>query len=303
MFYRQKIILAILDEMGGSVSAKCMQKYLFLFSREQTSEKAFDFVPYKYGCFSFQANQDFVTLSKKGYINIKEEKGKTIYNIYGDHRYIEMLNLFDAMTVRTIKKDYSKYSEEELIAYTYRHWPFTAINSVIKEELLNAEELRAVETYKERYKKVEPVLMTIGYEGMTLEEYLRQLICNDIHVLCDVRKNAYSMKYGFSKAILSKACNGVGIKYIHIPELGIESEDRQSLNEQADYDKLFDKYERTTLKENWNYLLELRETINENKRVCLTCFERDPRQCHRTRIANALMILLQAEYKYRPIIK
>ena len=44
-----------------------------------------------------------------------------------------------------------------------------------------------------------------------------------------MRKNAFSMKYGFSKGILEKACNGVNIKYVHISELGIESSKRQTL--------------------------------------------------------------------------
>ena len=38
-----------------------------MVTRKQ-SEKSFDFVPYKFGSFSFQANQDLSTLSKKGYV-------------------------------------------------------------------------------------------------------------------------------------------------------------------------------------------------------------------------------------------
>jgi uncharacterized protein (DUF488 family) len=50
------------------------------------------------------------------------------------------------------------------------------------------------------------------------------------------------MKYGFSKSQLEKACDGVGVKYIHIPELGIDSDKRQVLNTQTDYDNLFMSY-------------------------------------------------------------
>lgn len=32
--------------------------------------KIYDFVPYRYGCFSFEANKDIVSLSKEGYILI-----------------------------------------------------------------------------------------------------------------------------------------------------------------------------------------------------------------------------------------
>ena len=67
-----------METFGGRLTAKSLQKYLFLFTRKQT-DKSFDFVPYKYGCFSFQANQDVVTLGKYGYLNIIEsEEGRYI---------------------------------------------------------------------------------------------------------------------------------------------------------------------------------------------------------------------------------
>ena len=69
LYYRRKILLALLEVFGGQLTAKSLQKFLFLFTRKQEI-KAFDFVPYKYGCFSFQANQDIVTLSKYGYVEI-----------------------------------------------------------------------------------------------------------------------------------------------------------------------------------------------------------------------------------------
>ncbi len=49
------------------------------------------------------------------------------------------------------------------------------------------------------------------------------------------------------KGTLSKACAGVGIRYEHFRELGIESDKRQTLVTHADSDALFDAYERTTL--------------------------------------------------------
>ena len=66
-------------------------------------------------------------------------------------------------------------------------------------------------------------------------------------LLCDVRRNPLSRKYGFSKSTLSKACGNVGIRYEHLPELGIASEQRQELTTQADYDALFEVYERKDL--------------------------------------------------------
>ena len=116
------------------------------------------------------------------------------------------------------------------------------------------------------------------------------LLQNDVRVLCDVRKNAYSQKFGFSKSQLEKACNGTGIKYIHIPNLGIISEKRKDLRCQSDYDDLFDDYEATTLdssRDELNYLFML---LQNHRRIALTCFEHDPLQCHRSRIAKKLNV-------------
>ena len=89
---------------------------------------------------------------------------------------------------------------------------------------------------------------------------------------------------------------GVGIRYVHVPQLGIASEKRQDLRSQKDYDILFDEYERTTLKEHKDALLYVRSIMDSDKRVALTCFEKDPRQCHRSRVANALMHFPNIEY-------
>ena len=156
-----------------------------------------------------------------------------------------------------------------------------------------------VETQKRTYSQ--PQLLSIGYEGITLETYINKLIINDVHVLCDVRKNAFSQKYGFSKSQLQKACEGVGIRYVHIPELGIESDKRLELHSQTDYDTLFQDYEKTTLKNNHIALLKVRDLIVKDKRVALTCFEKNPLQCHRTRVANALMQLPGINYTFKAL--
>lgn len=202
--------------------------------------------------------------------------------------------MFEQQYLRDIKRQFGNYTQNDLIKYTYVNYPFWAINSAIADTLLNDEELANVKKQKKVFHETQ--LFTIGYEGLSLEQYINKLLLKDIRVLCDVRKNAYSQKYGFSKAVLSKACAGANIEYIHIPQLGIESDKRQSLNCQIDYDILFDEYERTTLKDNQEALLYVRSIIDKNKRVALTCFEKDPKQCHRTRVANALMALPDIDY-------
>ena len=63
-----------------------------------------------------------------------------------------------------------------------------------------------------------------------IEAFINNLIQNDIRLLCDVRKNPLSRKFGFSKGKLSHILDTIGIKYVHIPDLGIESDKRRSLD-------------------------------------------------------------------------
>ena len=124
-------------------------------------------------------------------------------------------------------REHAKLRGNALIAEQYRKFPYYASRSEIVEKVLpNAESRRRVAAA--RPAKAEPGLATIGYEGKSLESYLNQLLRAGVTLLCDVRRNPLSRKYGFAKSTLSKACEGVGIRYEHLPELGIASEERRS---------------------------------------------------------------------------
>ena len=284
IYYRRKILLAMIEAFGGEITAIRLQKLLFLFTQKQIN-KTFDFVPYRYGCFSFQANQDIATLTTYGYLTFSDE-GNTIRLNKSDKPF-PSINMSDNQYINEIKNDFGLLSQTELIKYTYIHYPYYATKSAIAKEMLNEEQMQKIRLQIRRFD--EPTLFTIGYEGLTLEKYINLLIFNDIRTLCDVRKNAYSQKYGFSKNPLKTACEGFGISYLHIPDLGIESGQRQNLRSQSDYDALFDAYEESVLKNNEQSIFALRNLLQNDKRIALTCFEKTPHQCHRSRIAKRLM--------------
>lgn len=296
LYYRRKILLALLEMFNGHLSAIQLQKYLFLFTRQQTN-KAYCFVPYRYGCFSFQANQDLTTLATYGYITLDD----SYYSLANNNQsYLMQLDIFDQQYIRDIYTSFSAMSQDELIAYIYIHYPYYAINSSIANQLLTHDQIAKIES--QRPHKTQKQLYTIGYEGVSLEEYINKLILADIPLLCDVRKNAYSQKYGFSKSQLQKACEGVGIKYIHVPSLGIESDKRQNLRSQKDYDILFDEYERTTLRCNIESIKYICELLKQYNRIALTCFEKNPLQCHRSRVADAVVEFTNHQYPLTNII-
>ena len=239
-------------------------------------------------------------MSKYGYLEIVEHENGRHIHLLKKGNYASMLELFDNQLLFDTKLTFGSMTQNELIRYTYVTYPFYAIRSSIAEKILSTDELDKVKAQERRID--EQQLFTIGYEGKTLEKYIVSLILKDVHVLCDVRKNAFSQKYGFSKSQLQKACEGVGIRYVHIPELGIESEQRQDLRSQADYDLLFDRYEKTVLQFQATYLGQIKELVDTYQRVALTCFEKNPLQCHRSRVAKHVMLLPGVKFKLTDIL-
>jgi hypothetical protein len=75
-------------------------------------------------------------------------------------------------------------------------------------------------------------LFTIGYEGRTQDEYLGLLTGAGVTLLADVRRNPISRKKGFSRKALAEGCAAVGVRYEHLPELGIASEKRKNANKE-----------------------------------------------------------------------
>lgn len=285
MYYRRKVLFSILEVFGEKLSRTQMQKLVFVFTQWQ-EKKAFDFVPYRFGCYSFQLNKDLQALSKRGFINEEKLNGYSYWHKLDNTEYSKQLKTKDRELLPRLKRKFGNVDQDELIRYTYIHYPYYAINSVIAEKYLNEQQYSHVLLQKVSFQ--EKRLFTIGYEGISLEKYLNKLLVNGVHLLCDVRKNSFSMKYGFSKSQLSYACEQVGIKFLHIPELGIESVKRKELKTSEDYSKLFEEYQNTTLVSNQSYLLKLAELFNNYDRIAITCFEASHEMCHRGCIAKNL---------------
>lgn len=282
MYYRRKIVLALLEAFGGELEKLQLQKLLMLFNTYQ-EEKSYHFVPYKFGCFSFQANADLSTMKKYAQV----EEGEKIWKKTDQTAYWENLKPKDRKAIAKLKANFQGQTSEELIRYTYVHFPYFAINSTVADRYLNNLEKSIVTA--QRPHSTKKALFTIGYEGLSLEEYINKLIAADVKVLCDVRKNSYSMKYGFNKSQLQMACDGVGIQFIHIPEVGIVSDKRRELHSQQDYDILFEDYKKTVLPQTLSQQEEILNLIKSHDRVAITCFEANICQCHRKHLAESLI--------------
>lgn len=287
-------MLGLIQKFGGSVSSTDLQRYLFLLNRDMEIPE-YEFIPTKSGCFSFQANQDLSTLTK--YKIVKESEGfwkrtdKTSY-----------LNQIKAEDKDLIEKFYTHFNEldgDALLKYIFENYPYYGIYSKDAEKILSSKKYKSVADNKP--KNTTQTLYTIGYEGKSVEFYTNQLIKADVKVLCDVRRNPLSMKYGFSKSQLKTVVESAGIIYIHLPGLGIASEKRQELKIKKDYDKLFSEYEKNILKNEEPELEKVYQLLISYKRIALTCFEADPDKCHRSRTVKALSIKFEHNYNIKHI--
>lgn len=281
MFYRRKIVFALLENFNEGLESTRLQKLVFLMTQMQ-KESNYDFIPYRYGCYSYSLKADLQAMVKREWL---QENEKT-YNTKTKKKYFKELTPEDQKLVAETISRYGNMKTDVITKHTYLNFPYYATKSTIAERLLPKQYFKKV--IEARSSDDSIILFTIGYEGISLEEYLNRLIKNNVKLLVDVRKNPLSQKYGFSKSSLSKFCGKLGIQYIHIPEVGIDSSKRRELNTQEDYDELFKEYRETVLQDtvhNQNSIIKL---LEQHKRIALTCFEANICQCHRTHLAEKL---------------
>lgn len=283
LFERQRLLLTLLDALGGPVGNTDFQKLLFLYTRECEETPSYEFVPYKFGAFSFTSYADKRRLAATGLLTENEN----LWQLTDVGTQTARRQAVKPLVVARFCRERATLRGNALIAEQYRRFPYHATRSEIVEKVLPEAEARRL-IAEALPPKAKPGLVTIGYERRSLEAYLNLLVRDAVTLLCDVRRNAISRKYGFSKGTLSKACDGVGIRYEHLPELGIDSQERRDLKTQADYDALFAEYERSSLPQQTGALSRIAGWVGAGERVALTCYEANICQCHRHCVAEAL---------------
>lgn len=280
MFYRRKILLALIEVFGGSLTKTDCQKLLFLFC-ERRGKNYYDFFPHKYGNFSLILTQDKNRLADLGMLTSHND-----FRLKGDEAYLDQLEEKDCTALHALVTEVGGIRGEELIHKVYLEVPHYVSRSQIATQILRTAEYKQISATWNNDQI--PCLFTVGYEGLSIDAYLDLLISHNIVVLVDVRKNPLSMKYGFSKKKLSDFTKMAGITYIHLPDLGIPSNLRQDLNSAADYQQLFDFYSSQILPDHTQALEELKRVISDYGRVAITCFEADYHFCHRHKVAEYL---------------
>jgi uncharacterized protein (DUF488 family) len=133
-----------------------------------------------------------------------------------------------------------------------------------------------------------PPLFTIGYEKAALRDVLQTLKHAKVELLIDTRAVAASRRAGFSKKMLATSLKEEGIDYLHLQKLGTPAEGREAARA-GDLKKLWRIYgKHIKTPEAQAQLSDLESLLHEGRRVCLLCYERNPDECHRSRIAELI---------------
>jgi uncharacterized protein (DUF488 family) len=136
-----------------------------------------------------------------------------------------------------------------------------------------------------------PVVLTVGHSTRTLAEFIRLLQVHDVSRVVDVRTVPRSRHNPqFNKASLPSALKKAGLGYTHMPGLGgLRHAKRDSINigwRNISF-RGFADYMQTP-----EFKLSLEELIQlaKQERVVLMCAEAVPWRCHRSLIADALLV-------------
>jgi uncharacterized protein (DUF488 family) len=142
-----------------------------------------------------------------------------------------------------------------------------------------------------RGSKPSPIVLTIGHSTRTIEEFIRLLRAHAISRVVDVRTVPRSRHNPqFNRDTLPASLKKTGIGYTHLAELGgLRHTTRDSLNtgwRNASFRGYADYMQTPEFQQAVKQLIKL---ANQD-RIAIMCAEAVPWRCHRSLIADALLV-------------
>jgi uncharacterized protein (DUF488 family) len=139
--------------------------------------------------------------------------------------------------------------------------------------------------------ELSPLVMTIGHSTRTIEEFIQLLRVHRVTSVLDVRAAPHSAHNPqFNKASFAHHLKDLGLNYVHLPGLGgLRHAKRDSPNagwRNASFRGYADYMQTLEFGES----LKVAIRMAEQDRIALMCAEALPWRCHRSLIADALLI-------------
>jgi uncharacterized protein (DUF488 family) len=276
VLHRHKALLAILQQVGGQASNLQMMKWAFLLGQETPSHGGktfYQFIPYRFGPYSFTLNRETDTLIRNGFVEKADQKTWKLTAL--GRKLSFTLPKQISRDIATVIQKYGSFSGSELIEIVYTHYPWFSVNSDLPGKR------RAERPIAEK------AIYTAGYEGKTVDEFLNLLMQSGIRKLIDVRFNPISRRYGFHKSTLKRLCSSLEIDYHHLPSLGIPGSARAELNSMGSYLALFKEYRCGLVNRTEDVHAVM--SLLESEPSVLVCMEANPECCHRNVLAQHLV--------------
>jgi uncharacterized protein (DUF488 family) len=135
------------------------------------------------------------------------------------------------------------------------------------------------------------LILTVGHSNRPWDEFLHLLHAHRVTLVADVRKMPGSRKHPhFSRDVLPPALREAGIGYVHLPELGGLRRRRADSPNTAWQNASFQGYADYMLTPEFERSLAELIERSAGERVALMCAEAVPWRCHRSLIADALVV-------------
>lgn len=135
------------------------------------------------------------------------------------------------------------------------------------------------------------VILTIGHSNRSLEQFVQLLQAHGATLVVDVRKMPGSRRNPqFGRDTLPQSLQQVGIGYVHMPGLGGLRRRRPDSPNSGWKNASFQGYADYMLTPEFQQSLQELLERSEGERPVLMCAEAVPWRCHRSLIADALVV-------------
>jgi uncharacterized protein (DUF488 family) len=135
------------------------------------------------------------------------------------------------------------------------------------------------------------VVRTVGHSNRTLEAFLHLLRAHQVTLVVDVRKMPGSRRNAqFNRDTLPNALHEAGIGYVHLPDLGGLRHRTPSSPNAGWKNASFQGYADYMLTPEFERSLDDLLKLAREHRTALMCAEAVPWRCHRSLIADALVV-------------
>ncbi|MCX6767247.1 MAG: DUF488 family protein, partial [Candidatus Micrarchaeota archaeon] len=186
MLGRQKVLLRLVSSLkacGKAVTKTFLDKLLFVIAKEGGlggAVKFYNFFPHKYGPFSNNFYADLARLQSDGLLD-----GNLKLTGAGER----VAATVTARVEEAVEGVAGRFrSADQAVKYVYAAYPEYTVKSKLKQYT---------------GERGAPGIFSIGYEGKDIDSFLDALVRNGIEVVVDVRANAFSMNFAFSKKKLA----------------------------------------------------------------------------------------------------